>query len=120
MDKNKNVWDQVAAEQAAIRHIASQARTVYRRMGSLSQTDLVKMFLAICQAGESYDPECKYREKILSFLPDWIVGVEFAKIKMPVRLIKLIEDRLRPPHPPDPGSVEVGGVMLTPQDPVWE
>ena len=61
-----------------------------------------------------WDPDGKYRIKIITLLPDWIIEAEFNNLEMPVRLVRIIEDRLRPPPPPDPNSFDCGGAMVTP------
>jgi|GEM_PF-1797849 hypothetical protein len=113
-EKTKKLLDEICKKQDAIRRVAELAPTVWNRMYALPVTDLAKMYLSICSAGEDYDPDCRYRERILSFLPDWLVEAEFHNLKMPVKLVKIIEDRIRPPLPPDPNSIDFGEAMVTP------
>ena len=112
-EKTKNFFDEIAKKQAAIRQIAQQAQVIWKRMGTIPQFDLVKIYLALNQYGE-YDPDCRYRERILGYLDDWLIIAEFCNIKMPIRLVRLIEDRLRPQPPPNSGSIDCHGITLTP------
>ena len=113
--KAKSIWDEIAQRQAAIRQIAENARTLWKRLGTMPATDLVKIYLAFNQYDE-YDPDCRYREKVLSFLPDWLIEAEFHNVKMPVKLVKIIEERLRPLRPENPNSFECGGAIVTPDN----
>jgi hypothetical protein len=99
---------------AAIRMIAENARTVWKRLDNMAYTDLLKIYLAFCEVGDEFDPDCRYREKILGLLPDWLVIAELNVVRMPIRLIKLLEDRLRPEPPPDPRDFDFGGVSISP------
>jgi len=99
--------------EANIRLIVENAKTVWKRIDTMHFLDLVKIFMAFSYAPD-WDPDGKYRIKIISLLPDWVLAAEFNNIKMPIQLIKIIEDRLRPPPPPDPNSFDFGGAMVTP------
>jgi hypothetical protein len=110
-DKNDSIIEAQKREDA-IRLIVENAKTIWKRIDTMNTYDLVKIYLAFSYS--DYDPDCLYREKILTLLPDWIIEAEFNNIKMPVRLIKFIEDRLRPPPPPDSNSFDCGGAMVTP------
>lgn len=101
-----------AQKEDAIRLIVENAKTVWKRIDTMNIYDLVKIYLAFTYS--DYDPDCLYREKILSLLPDWILMAEFNKLEMPIRLIKIIEDRLRPPPPENPNSFDFGGTTVTP------
>jgi hypothetical protein len=116
MEKKKanSIWDEIAKRQAAIRQVAENARTLWKRLGTMPETDLIKIYLAFNQYDE-YDPDCRYRMQILPLLSDWLIECEFNNIKMPVKLVKIIEDRLRPPQPENPNSFECGGVIVTPE-----
>jgi hypothetical protein len=99
--------------EADIRLIVEHAKTIWHRIDTMHYLDLVKLFLAFSHVPD-FDPDAKYRLKILALLPDWIVEAEFNNIKMPIRLAKIIEDRLRPPPPEDPNSIDFGGTTVTP------
>jgi hypothetical protein len=100
---------------AAIRMIAENARTVWRRLDTMPPAQLTKIYLAFSEVGDEFDKDCRYREKILSLLPDyWLLIGDFTVVKMPIKLIKIIEDRLRPPPPLDPNSFDFGSAMVTP------
>ena len=111
-DKNDSIIE-AQRQEAAIRLIVEHAKTVWRRIDTMHFLDLVKLFFAFSYAPD-WDQDGKYREKILSLLPDWILMAEFNKLEMPIRLIKIIEDRLRPPPPENPNSFDFGGATVTP------
>jgi hypothetical protein len=111
-DKGDSIIEAQKKEEA-IRLIVENARTVWRRIDTMHYLDLAKLYLAFSHAPD-YDPDGKYREKILTLLPDWIIEAEFNNLEMPVRLVRIIEDRLRPPPPPDANSFDCGGAMVTP------
>jgi hypothetical protein len=105
--------DLIQKQEDAIRLIVEHAKTVWKRIDTMHFLDLVKLYLAFSHAPD-YDPDGKYRLKILSLLPDWIITAEFNGLKMPVQLIRIIEDRLRPPLSPYPNSFDFGGATVTP------
>jgi len=111
-DKNDSIIEAQKKEEA-IRLIVENAKTIWKRIDTMHYLDLVKIFLAFSYAPD-WDIDGKYRLKILALLPDWIVQAEFQNIKMSIRLVKVIEDRLRPPPPEDPNSFDFGGATVTP------
>jgi hypothetical protein len=110
-DKSDSIIEAQKREDA-IRLIVENAKIIWKRIDTMNTYDLVKIYLAFTYS--DYDPDCLYREKILSLLPDWILMAEFNKLEMPIRLIKIIEDRLRPPPPENPNSFDFGGATVTP------
>jgi hypothetical protein len=95
MDKQETFFDQIARQQAAERELASRARKLWRQLPTLPPKELTKMFLAICRAGEEYDPHHRYRRRILRLLPDLYL-VELIGVQMPMAIAKTIERRLAP------------------------
>jgi len=74
--KAKSIWDEIAQRQAAIRQIAENARTLWKRLGTMPATDLVKIYLAFNQYDE-YDPDCRYRKKYYRFYQIGLLRLNF-------------------------------------------
>jgi hypothetical protein len=94
---NKNIWDEIAQEQARIRTVAGSVRKL-KDLVVLPPEELVELFIALCQAGPEYDPKCLFRRFILRRLPDTAL-VELLALRMSTKLTCLIEKRLRPAPP---------------------
>lgn len=95
MKDAKSIWDDLAKQQAKQHKIASSACNNSRQFKHLPKRQLVEIFIAICRTDEKYDKKLRYRRRIISLLPDFLL-VELMKLRMPPQLALLIERRLSP------------------------
>lgn len=95
MDSTTDFFGAIARQQAEERALALQARQSLRKLQTFPPSELTKMFLAICHAGEKYDVHHACRRQILKLLPD-VNLIDLIGLQMPVALAKAIEKRLTP------------------------
>ena len=93
---DETIWDKIAKETAMTRECALRGRKLFRQLPELPPEELVNIFKAICQAGEEFDPHCRYRERIVKSIKEDRYLLEFLNIKLPVKIAALIEKRIMP------------------------
>ena len=91
----ENPFDAIARQQLAERQLALQAREQFRHLSEKPPEELTKMFLAICRAGEKFDPNHKCRKRILRLLPD-VCLMELIGVRVPTKIAQIVERRLAP------------------------
>ena len=111
MNKKETIWNQVAQSQAAMKELARSVKVLWKTLDKLPQDELVKIFIAICKAGEEYDPNMRYREKLIGLIRDEFLP-EFLGLKVPISLAWQIEKRFwiverKPPFPDFSGNVDI-------------
>jgi hypothetical protein len=109
--KPEDVWDKIMRDQQVIRRMAENVKRLWKTMDKLPQEELVKLFQAICAAGEEYDPQMRYRRKILGLLHEEQLP-NLIGLRLPVALAWEFEKRFwvverELPDPPWPGNVDI-------------
>jgi hypothetical protein len=94
METPESLFDRIAKEQASIRAAAASAKRLWYQMETMSQPELAKLFVAICKAGEEYDPNLRYRLRILKYLrTEFLCELVGNNLRVPIALAREIESR---------------------------
>jgi hypothetical protein len=96
MDKTKEIFDKLAAENAQLHATARKALANYNNLRMQPPEELEAYFIALCRVtDEKYDRSLKVRRRIVRLLPD-VKLVNLLGLRMPCQLARMISIRLCP------------------------